>query len=194
MMTYEQKFGRVPDDFEDLDTPPEEWQFEDPLVTVGKDGAVKSRLESPVVVKARPPRMRPISEILNKEVEDVTFLSLPMDKQIKLVAEEHNKGVGPAETRRKLGIKGASTYYDRLEKAKAMGLIRGASLAESSKAPGATADDFTRLAEDKRAQVGRLAKEAEILLQAGRIALAIEELLGDKAGTVIEALYSEVAV
>ena len=189
-----QKFElRDPDSVDSWMEPPEDWQFEDPLVSVSKDGEVRKK-ELFARPKVTPPKMRSISEILNKEVENVTFLSLPMDKQIKLVAEEHNKGVGPAETRRKLGIKGASTYYDRLEKAKAMGLIRGASLAESSKAPGATADDFTRLAEDKRAQVGRLAKEAEILLQAGRIALAIEELLGDKAGTVIEALYSEVAV
>ena len=40
MKTYEQKFGRVPDDFEELETPPEDWLFEDPLVTVGKDGDV----------------------------------------------------------------------------------------------------------------------------------------------------------
>jgi ketopantoate hydroxymethyltransferase len=54
-------------------------------------------------------------------------------------------------------------------------------------------DDFANAAQARLEQAERLAREADLLQQAGTIALAIEELLGDKASPVISALYSEVA-
>ena len=203
MMTYEQKFGRHPNGLVDLEEPPQEWQFEDPLVTVSKDGEVKKK-ELFTRPKPKPPKMRSISEILSKEVKNVEFIKLDMDKQIKLVAEAYSKGLGPSATQEKLGIKGAGTYYDRLRRAKEMGLVKVQEKQapvvpkEAIQTPGvaksATADDFAMVAEDKLAQAERLAREADLLQQAGTIALAIEELLGDRAVPVIQALYSEVAV
>ena len=204
---------QAPDSVDSWMEPPGDWQFEDPLVSVSKDGEVRKKalFARP---KVTPPKMRSISEILNKGVENVTFLSLPMDKQIKLVAEEHNKGVGPAEIRRNLGIKGASTYYDRLRRAKEMGLIAEPQSdlegkprldakkvtkaevpkEEAGQAAKTTVDDFANAAQARLEQAERLAREADLLQQAGTIALAIEELLGDKASPVISALYSEVVV
>lgn len=189
-MTYEQKYGRVPDGPMDLETPPEDWQFEDPLVTVGKDGAVKSRLESPVVVKARPPRMRPISEILGKEDDDMDFVKLDMDKQIKLVAEEYNQGAASSEIRRRLGIKGVGTYYDRLKKAKERGLI-----AERDEGRGriVTSEDLKRLFVEKQKLADIATREAERCQLASQIAVAMEELLGDKAADLVAALYEAVS-
>jgi len=187
----------------DLPMSNEDWQFEDPLVSVSKDGEVRKK-ELFARPKVTPPKMRSISEVLGKEDDGMDFIKLDMDKQIKLVAEEHNKGVGPAEIQRNLGIKGASTYYDRLRRAKEMGLVKVQEKQapvvpkEAIQTPGvaksATADDFAMVAEDKLAQAERLAREADLLQQAGTIALAIEELLGDRAVPVIQALYSEVAV
>lgn len=198
MMTYEQKFGRHPNGLVDLEEPPQEWQFEDPLVTVSKDGEVKKK-ELFTRPKPKPPKMRSISEILSKEVKNVEFIKLDMDKQIKLVADAYNKGLGVSEALRRLGIKGAGTYYNRLDKAKAMGLVAAkgkppAQKQEPTIAKSATVDDFAKVAEDKLAQAERLAREAQRLQQAGKIAIAVEELLGDKSGRVIAALYAEVSV
>ena len=197
----------------DLPMSNEDWQFEDPLVSVSKDGEVRKK-ELFARPKVTPPKMRPISEILGKEDDGMDFIKLDMDKQIKLVAEEHNKGVGPAEIQRNLGIKGASTYYDRLRRAKEMGLIAEPQSdlegkprldakkvtkaevpkEEAGQAAKTTVDDFANAAQARLEQAERLAREADLLQQAGTIALAIEELLGDKASPVISALYSEVAV
>lgn len=198
---------QAPDSVDSWMEPPEDWQFEDPLVSVSKDGEVRKK-ELFARPKVTPPKMRSISEILGKEDDGMDFIKLDMDKQIKLVAEEYNKGVGPAEIRRNLGIKGASTYYDRLRRAKEMGLIaepqsdltgKKVTKAEVPKekagqAAKTTVDDFANAAQARLEQAERLAREADLLQQAGTIALAIEELLGDKASPVISALYSEVAV
>ena len=198
---------QAPDSVDSWMEPPGDWQFEDPLVSVSKDGEVRKK-ELFARPKVTPPKMRSISEVLGKEDDGMDFMKLDMDKQIKLVAEEHNKGVGPAETRRKLGIKGAGTYYDRLRRAKEMGLIAepqsdltGKKVTkaevpkeEAGRAAKTTVDDFANAAQARLEQAEKLAKEADLLQQAGTIALAIEELLGDKASPVISALYSEVAV
>ena len=201
-----QKFElRDPDSVDSWMEPPEDWQFEDPLVSVSKDGEVRKK-DLFARPKVTPPKMRSISEILGKEDDGMDFIKLDMDKQIKLVAEEYNKGVGPAEIRRNLGIKGASTYYDRLRRAKEMGLIAeprsdltGKKVTkaevpkkEAGQAAKTTVDDFANAAQARLEQAERLAREADLLQQAGTIALAIEELLGDRAVPVIQALYSEV--
>ena len=199
-----QKFElRDPDSVDSWMEPPEDWQFEDPLVSVSKDGEVRKK-ELFARPKVTPPKMRSISEILGKEDDGMDFIKLDMDKQVRMVAEAYSKGLCPSATQEKLGIKGAGTYYDRLRRAKEMGLVK----VQEKQAPvvpkeaiqtpvvakSATADDFAMVAEDKLAQAERLAREADLLQQAGTIALAIEELLGDRAVPVIQALYSEVAV
>jgi len=127
-----------------------------------------------------------------------------MDKQVRMVAEAYSKGLGPSATQEKLGIKGAGTYYDRLRRAKEMGLVK----VQEKQAPvvpkeaiqtpvvakSATADDFAMVAEDKLAQAERLAREAQRLQQAGKIAIAVEELLGDKAGRVVATLYEAINI
>ena len=209
-----QKFElRDPDSVDSWMEPPEDWQFEDPLVSVSKDGEVRKKalFARP---KVTPPKMRSISEILGKEDDGMDFIKLDMDKQVRMVAEAYSKGLGPSATQEKLGIKGAGTYYDRLRRAKEMGLIvepqsdlegkprldakkvtkAEVPKEEAGRAAKTTVDDFANAAQARLEQAEKLAKEADLLQQAGTIALAIEELLGEKASPVISALYSEVAV
>lgn len=183
----------------------EDWQFADPLVVVSKDGEVKAKREPPARAYAKPPKMRSIREVLdnlNKEVDGVKFFDLPMDKQIRLIADEYSAGTKIHKIEDKLGIS-KQAIYNRLDKARAMGLVvmRGSGSVpepvkmEPQKQNSTTSsEDFAKVAADKLAQAEKLAKEAERLQQAGKVALALEELLGDRAGKVLEALYSEVAV
>jgi len=214
-VTYEQKYGRPPDGFYQEETPPEDWQFENPLVTVSKDGEVKSRLsQSFARPKAEPPKMRSASDFLYKEVEEVEFTKLDMSKQVKLVAEEYNKGLGPTEVQRKLGIKGVGTYHDRLDKARAMGLVTDdtgnspdakaryipkAIRKEASAAPAKpdtnttiTPDFFKKQAEHRRVKAEGLSQQAERLEQAGMIATELMDLLGESAQDLVNGLYARV--
>lgn len=197
-MTPTQAYGRTQGLVDDPETPPEDWQFENST-------PVKITGRKPVEV----PKLNLAAFVPEKEDDTVKFLELTMDKQIRLVADEYNKGARPIDIQRKLGIKGAGTYYDRLEKAKAMGLVTDdtdnspgvearyipkAIHKEANAAPRAEVDDFAHAAQVKLELAEKLAKEAECLQQAGTIALALEELLGDKSGRVIAALYAEVSV
>ena len=189
-MTYEQKFGRPPDGLVDMETPPEEWQFENPIATVKITG------RKPVQV----PKLN-LEGILPKpkEVDKMEFIKLDMDRQVELVAEEHKKGLGPTEVQRKLGIKGAGTYYDRLKKAKERGLIGGGK--QETPAPAdekkpdisITPERFKRQAESRRIKAEDLINEAEMLEQAGMIANALTELLGESAQELIDGLYVRVS-
>lgn len=198
-----QKFElRDPDTLETWMEPPEDWQFEN---------------SKPIKITGRKPMEIPklnLAEILpqNKEVDNMRFTELKMDKQIRLVAEEYNKGLSPSAIRRKLGIKGAGTYYDRLDKAKAMGLVAetkkdagGTPGVEVQEVPAnfvkgemivppkATVEDFAKVASEKLELAEKLAKEADLLQQAGTIAQALTELLGDRAGDLVDGLYSKVS-
>jgi len=213
MKTYEQKFGRLPDGLVALETPPEAWQFADPLVSVSKDGEVRKR-ELFVRPKAQVPKMKPISEILGKEDVKMLFADFDLDEQARLVAEEYNRNTSVRKMTAMFNLT-SHRLYKLLDHAKSIGIqvtMRGAcapqaSLVESEKkqspvvsredvghAAKTTVDDFATAAKSKLEQAEKLAKEADLLQQAGTIALAIEELLGDKASPVISALYSEVAV
>lgn len=165
----------------------EDWQFERPWLTVGKDGRATYRDDAPVKVK---------------EVDSMNFFELPMDKQIKMVADEYKSGTKIHEIEDKLGIS-KHAIYDRIDKAKAIGLItemRGQGNMPQQvvvqevapELPKATVEDFTTRAERKLELAERLAKEAELLQQAGHIALALTELLGDKADPIVSQLYTEV--
>ena len=186
----------------------EDWQFENPRVQVAADGTILRSELVPEQVQAPIPKPKPIAEFF-KEADNVRFIGLPIDKQIKLVAEEYNKGSRPIDIQRKLGIKGAGTYYDRLEKAKAMGLVaemRGQVFPKKEVKPVVVAepdpeakpivvvDDFARIAAEKIKMAEELTKEADLLQQAGTIAQALTELLGDQAGDLVAGLYSKVSV
>ena len=180
----------------------EDWQFERPWLIVSKDGEVKNKVETPPRTKAKPPKMRPISDILNKEVDEMEFLKLQMEKQIKIVADEYKAGTKIHKIEDKLGVS-KQVIYDRIDKVKAIGLItemRGQGnvtqqviVQKASEPPKATVEDFTTRAERKLELAERLAKEAELLQQAGHIALALTELLGDKADPIVSQLYTEVS-
>lgn len=201
-MTYEQKYGRLPDGLTDLETPPEDWQFENPIASgvVGGEAKVRNLFERP---KAALPKRKPIAEFLktldNKEVDKMDFIKLDMDKQVKMVAEAHNEGLGPTEVQRKLGIKGAGTYYDRLKKAKERGLVGGekqetpAQAEEKKPDISITPELFKRQAESRRIKAEDLTSEAEMLEQAGMIANALTELLGESAQELIDGLYVRVS-
>ena len=194
---------QAPDSVDSWTEHPEDWQFEDPLVSVSKDGEVRKK-ELFARPKVTPPKMRSISEILGKEDDGMDFIKLDMDKQVRMVAEAYSKGLGPSATQEKLGIKGAGTYYDRLRRAKEMGLVKvqekqapvvpKEAIQTPAVAKSATADNFAKVAEDKLAQAERLAREAQRLQQAGKIAIAVEELLGDKAGRVVATLYEAINI
>ena len=205
----------------------EDWQFERPWLIVSKDGEVKNKVETPPRTKAKPPKMRPISDILNKEVDEMEFIKLDMDKQIKMVAEEYNGGATISEIQAKFGINRRG-FVELRDKAVETGLITELRKAgrprkdkhveanvQTGRVPGpgvttkdfvkevsentmivpprATVEDFARQAEDKLELAERLAKEAELLQQAGHIALALTELLGDKADPIVSQLYTEVS-
>ena len=165
----------------------EDWQFERPWLIVSKDGRATYRDDAPVKVK---------------EADKVKFLELRMDKQIKIVADEYKAGAKIKHIEDKLGVS-KQVIYDRIDKAKAIGLItemRGQGnmpqqviVQEAPELPKATVEDFARQAEDKLELAERLAKEAELLQQAGHIALALTELLGDKADPIVSQLYTEVS-
>lgn len=184
----------------------EDWQFEN-------SKSVKIMGNKPMTV----PKLN-LAAILpqNREVEEVRFLELSMDKQIKMVAEGYNGDEPIADLRKRLDVS-QSVLYDRIDKAKAIGLITeargsgagrpikgqkldnqevtaGAVKSEMIVPPKATVEDFAKVAGEKLELAEKLAKEAERLQQAGKIALAIEELLTERAGRVIAALYAEVAV
>ena len=122
MTTYEQKYGRLPDGLADLEEPPEDWQFETPLVSVSMDGNVKSRLPKTFArAQAKPPKMRPISEILGKEDTSMKFANFDLDKQATLVADEYNKKTTITEIREKFDIN-VYKLYKLLDHAKSMGI------------------------------------------------------------------------
>lgn len=180
----------------DPETPPEDWQFEN---------------STPVKITGRKPVEVPklnLAAILPKEAKEMKFTELPMDKQIKIIADEYNGDATTSEMRVRLGIN-RRRFVELRDKAVDAGLItelrkagrpkKGKPVEDHAQTervpePGITVEDFAKQAEDKLAQAERLAKEAELLQQAGKIALALEELLGDRAGQVITALYAEVAV
>jgi len=194
-MTFEQKYGRFPDGLEDLETPPEDWQFENskPIKITGR---------KPVEV----PKLN-LAAILPKEAKEMKFTELPMDKQIKIIADEYNGDATTSEMRVRLGIN-RRRFVELRDKAVDAGLItelrkagrpkKGKPVEDHAQTervpePGITIEDFAKQAEDKLELAERLAKEAELLQQAGTIALALEELLGDGSGRVIDALYAEVS-
>lgn len=190
----------------------EDWQFEEPLLSVDKAGrVVKSRLAALETVQAKPVKMRPISEVWDKlgktEVDEVNFKQLPGEKQLKLVADEYNANTPVREMSRKLGIN-SQRLYELIYEARDKGLIaqlrteaekppeasarETAQLARSPVTPTATVEDILREAEAAKEQVKRYQQRAERLEQAGQIAQAIDELLGERAGHIIAAIYSEV--
>lgn len=111
----------------DLQDAAEDWQFENPILKVGEDGqVVSSRLKKPDRVKANPLEMKPISEVLgrveSKSKERINILSLPMDKQLELVAEAYNAGAKVYEMESKFNIT-MHALYRRIRMAHQKGLI-----------------------------------------------------------------------
>lgn len=176
----------------DLMEPPEDWQFENPIAS----GEIKGRKK--IKPRSRKLNLAAFVPDLEEGDEKMDFISLPMDKQIKMVAGEYNMGIGVAETQRKLGIKGSGTYYDRLEKAKIRGLLKEPAelkLQEPTKARVARVgiDMFDDAASEKLEKAKKLSEEAEKLKQAKTIAQAITELLGDDGGDLLNQLYERVS-
>lgn len=197
-MTYEQKYGRLPDGLTDLETPPEDWQFENstPVKITGRK-------------EIKVPKLNLGAILPNKEVTKVKFTELSMDKQIKLVAEEYNKETSTSGMCNKFGI-GSAKLYERIHKARDMGLITklrserktepataevvGSDFAHTAKPDiSITPDFFKKQAEHRRVKAEGLTNEAERLEQAGIIATALTDLLGDAAQDLVNGLYVRVS-
>lgn len=212
MTTYEQMYGRYPDGLADVEEPPEDWQFENPIVRQTITGRKEVKVPKLDLAAILP---RP-KETTEKEAITMKFADFDLDKQARLVAEEYNKKTTITEIREKFDLN-VYKLYKLLDHAKSIGIpvtMRGSCtqsklVAQQKKqapvvpeeaiqtpvvAKSATADDFANAAQARLEQAEKLAKEAERLQQAGKIALAIEELLKDRADKVIAVLYSEVAV
>ena len=186
----------------------EDWQFENPIAS----GKITGR--KPIEV----PKLN-LDSILPKpkEVAKVKFTELDQDKQLKLVEEEYKKGTSDPRMRDKFGISTAHLYR-HIHKAQEMGLItelraerkvRQGSTVETISSPkteaqgvpagkddaetasAATVEAFAKVAGSKFSRAEKLAKEAYRLQQAGKIALDIQVLLGDRADRVIAALWEE---
>lgn len=112
MTTYEQKYGRLPDRLVDMEEPPEDWQFENPIAS----GKITGR--KPIEV----PKLN-VGAILPqpKEAVEVKFKELDFDKQAKMVADEYARDTSIKQIQTKFSI---STYgmYKLLDRAKEMGL------------------------------------------------------------------------
>ena len=145
------------------------------------------------------------------------FTELDQDKQLKLVAEEYKKGTSVTRMRDKFGISTAHLYR-HIHKAQEMGLItelrserkvRQGSTVETISSPkteaqgvpagkddaetasAATIEAFAKVAGSKFSRAEKLAKEAYRLQQAGKIALDIQVLLGDRSDRLIGTLWQE---
>lgn len=165
-------------------------QFEKPWLEVSVDGKAVYGDNAPVK---------------RKEANKLDFIQLPIEKQVQLVANEYNEGRGATEIRRNLGIKGAGTYYDRLDRAKAQGLVRANEAPQPIKvteiieepvrvrAGTINLELFEEAASKKLAQAQKLSDDAERLRQARTIAQALTELLGDDASDLLDQLYEKVS-
>ena len=205
----------------DLMVPPEPWQFEDPILTVKINEKAKTTEEPPKVIIAKPqPKGRSIAEFLdglgkNKEVDDVKFFDLPMEKQIKTVAEEYNSGTAIKDIEDKLGIS-RQAIYNRLDKAKAMGLVTelrnskfGTAKEDNPKQAtpevedklmpkvdielfGAVLDNATMERAKLEEKFEKLDREVGRLVQANQIAQALHEFTGGDCADILTLFYEAV--
>lgn len=207
-MNIEKKYGRYPDGLADLEEPPEEWQFENPIVSakVGGEVKVKDIFTRP---KPAPPKYKPISEFLktiDREANKVEFIKLDMDKQVKMVAEAYNEGLGVSEAQRKLGIRSPGTYYNRLKSAKEMGLVLTEAPAKETQAevvpvkekqaplvPEEEAQTPLVIKADFDAAIREARGRVEILEQANMIAKALNELLGESGNDLVNEIFRRVS-
>ena len=134
MTTYEQKYGRLPDGLADLEEPPEDWQFENPIA----GGKITGR--KPIDV----PKLN-LAAILPKPKEaiEVKFQELDLDKQAKMVADEYARDTSIKQILTKFSI---STYgmYKLLDRAKEMGfpvVMRGEATAQAKRVAPAKKQD-----------------------------------------------------
>lgn len=200
----------------DLPMSNEDWQFEKPLLSVSKDQKPKYERTHPKVVKAKPIPIDgiPASEFfanLEKEDKQMKFTELPMDKQLKMIAEEYNKGTPVRDMSEKFALSMGS-LYKRINDAKAAGLIaemRVGDIKQDTTKNEAVYDgeklvitSTATLKQDTSASadieafntyVQGLQESFARAQQAKQIALAIHELLGDEAGDVLGLLFDKVS-
>ena len=200
----------------DLMEPPESWQFENPIATGTITG--RKKMEAPKLNLAAFVPDKEVKEVASLSEEklvkmvaeeyngDATISEIQAKFGInrRRFVELRDKAVGAGliTELRKVGRPRKDKPVEdhaQTERVPEPGVTIedfGKEVSENTMIvpPRATVEDFAKQAEDKLAQAERLAKEAERLQQAGKIALAIEELLTERAGHVIAALYAEVAV
>lgn len=135
----------------------------------------------------------PIVSRVIKPGEKLNFLDLPMAEQIEKVAKEYNSGLSTPKIEGKLGI-GSGTLYNRINAAREKGLIKQmrAEVDKQKETKVITAEDITEQAKNMLEQAQILTEKAERLKQAGTIALAITELLGEGAYDLVSTLYERV--
>ncbi len=182
-------------------------QFRRALLGLGVT-ALELDMHLPTPKAKRPAEEAPVARgrevirftLLEKEAKEVSkaekrFVQLPMEQQVELVAAEYNSGKPIRDISGKLGIS-VQALYDRIERAVKQGKItemrhnRTTSVEDTQ---GITLEDFIEVVEKASKEAEILAKRAERLQQAGAIAQALAELLGDDAGELLGQLYEKVS-
>jgi len=102
-MNVEQKYGkcgRISDGFYHEEIPPEDWQFENPIVRQTITGRKEVKVPKLDLAAILP---RP-KETTEKEAITMKFADFDLDKQARLVAEEYNKKTTITEIREKFDL------------------------------------------------------------------------------------------
>lgn len=156
----------------------EPWQFENPLISVTADGRVaKSKLKMPERVKATIPPMRPIAK-LGISI-GALYARIRKAQETGLITELRS------QSSQEGGGQPAQVSSAAIPSAK----VRAKVVEE----PRATVEDFISQLEEARQKAQTYQERMELLSQAAKIAQAVEELLGERAGPVLAMLYMEVA-
>ena len=182
----------------DLPMSNEDWQFERPILSVGKDQKPQYKRTHPKVVKAKdiPINGIHITDFLKElEAKQVDFKTLQRDKQVKLVAEEYNKGTKISVIKKTFGLNNTK-LYNLINEGKALGLIM--QLRSETIDPVQDFNSYIFELKKRFDDVDRIYAELEEQLvvanKTKQIVDDICELLGDEADDIVGTLIERVVL
>ena len=194
-MFVDYKFGKRTCD---LPMSNEDWQFEKPILSVSKDQKPQYKRTHPKVVKAKdiPINGIHITDFLKElEAKQVDFKTLQRDKQVKLVAEEYNKGTKISVIKKTFGLNNTK-LYNLINEGKALGLIM--QLRSETIDPVQDFNSYIFELKKRFDDVDRIYAELEEqLIVANKTKQIIDdicELLGDEADDIVGTLIERVVL
>ena len=194
-MFVDYKFGKRTCD---LPMSNEDWQFERPILSVGKDQKPQYKRTHPKVVKAKdiPINGIHITDFLKElEAKQVDFKTLQRDKQVKLVAEEYNKGTKISVIKKTFGLNNTK-LYNLINEGKALGLIM--QLRSETIDPVQDFNSYIfelkKRFDDVNRTYGELEEQLIVANKTKQIIDDICELLGDEADDIVGTLIERVVL